>query len=100
MSSRLDRAMASHPRRAAWTIAGVAALAVGWSTYFADVMGQAGITIPGWAYGERHNLVDESTHHTKQEELARRVDDFFDRYADPQYDLKHGGRSKAARRVK
>jgi len=27
--------MASHPRRAAWTIAGVAALAVGWSTYAA-----------------------------------------------------------------
>jgi APA family basic amino acid/polyamine antiporter len=32
-------------------------VAVGWSTYFADVMGEAGITIPGYAYGEGHNLV-------------------------------------------
>lgn len=49
---------------------------------------------------ERHNLVDESAHRAKQEELRQRLDEFFDRYADPQYDLKHGGRSKAARRVK
>ena len=30
---------------------------MGWSTYFADVMKGAGITIPGFAYGEGHNLV-------------------------------------------
>src|SRR6478672_10522323 len=36
---------------------GASTVAVGWSTYFADVMGQAGITIPGFAYGEGHNLV-------------------------------------------
>jgi APA family basic amino acid/polyamine antiporter len=36
---------------------GASTVAVGWSTYFADVMEQAGITIPGWAYGEGHNLV-------------------------------------------
>ena len=36
---------------------GASTVAVGWSTYFADVMKQAGITIPDWAYGEGHNLV-------------------------------------------
>jgi APA family basic amino acid/polyamine antiporter len=36
---------------------GASTVAVGWSTYFADVMDEAGITIPEWAYGERHNLV-------------------------------------------
>ncbi len=36
---------------------GASTVAVGWSTYFADVMDQAGITIPGWAYGEGHNFV-------------------------------------------
>ena len=36
---------------------GASTVAVGWSTYFADVMSEAGITIPGWAYGEGHNLV-------------------------------------------
>ena len=36
---------------------GASTVAVGWSTYFADVMDQAGITIPSWAYGEGHNLV-------------------------------------------
>ncbi len=36
---------------------GSSTVAVGWSTYFADVMKSAGITIPGWAYGEGHNLV-------------------------------------------
>jgi APA family basic amino acid/polyamine antiporter len=36
---------------------GASTVAVGWSTYFADVMKQAGIAIPGWAYGEGHNLV-------------------------------------------
>jgi APA family basic amino acid/polyamine antiporter len=36
---------------------GASTVAVGWSTYFADVMQQVGITIPDWAYGEGHNLV-------------------------------------------
>ena len=36
---------------------GASTVAVGWSTYFADVMKGAGITIPGFAYGEGHNLV-------------------------------------------
>jgi APA family basic amino acid/polyamine antiporter len=36
---------------------GASTVAVGWSTYFADVMKAAGITIPGWAYGNGHNLV-------------------------------------------
>src|SRR5665648_31976 len=36
---------------------GASTVAVGWSTYFADVMHQAGITIPTWVYSEGHNLV-------------------------------------------
>ncbi len=36
---------------------GASTVAVGWSTYFADVMEQAGLTIPGQAYGEGHNVV-------------------------------------------
>jgi basic amino acid/polyamine antiporter, APA family len=36
---------------------GASTVAVGWSTYFGDVMKQASITIPAFAYGEGHNLV-------------------------------------------
>jgi APA family basic amino acid/polyamine antiporter len=36
---------------------GASTVAVGWSTYFADVMDEFGVTIPDWAYGEKHNLV-------------------------------------------
>jgi APA family basic amino acid/polyamine antiporter len=36
---------------------GASTVAVGWSTYFADVMKQVGVTIPDWAYGDGHNLV-------------------------------------------
>src|SRR5947199_1705284 len=36
---------------------GASTVAVGWSTYFADVMKQASIPIPDWAYGTGHNLV-------------------------------------------
>ncbi len=43
---------------------GASTVAVGWSTYFADVMSEAGITIPTWAYsvnpdapGLQHNFV-------------------------------------------
>jgi hypothetical protein len=31
-----------------------------------------------------------------RERLARRLNDFFDRYADRKYDLKRGGKSKTA----
>jgi basic amino acid/polyamine antiporter, APA family len=36
---------------------GASTVAVGWSTYFADVLKSAGVTIPTWAYGSGHNLV-------------------------------------------
>jgi APA family basic amino acid/polyamine antiporter len=36
---------------------GASTVAVGWSSYFADVMKSAGITIPEWAYGGSHNVV-------------------------------------------
>jgi basic amino acid/polyamine antiporter, APA family len=36
---------------------GAATVAVGWSSYFADVMHQAGIVIPEAIYGDGHNLV-------------------------------------------
>jgi basic amino acid/polyamine antiporter, APA family len=36
---------------------GASTVAVGWSTYFADVAHAAGVTIPGWAYGNGHNLI-------------------------------------------
>jgi APA family basic amino acid/polyamine antiporter len=36
---------------------GASTVAVGWSSYFADVMKSAGIAIPDWAYGSGHNLV-------------------------------------------
>ncbi|MDT5152589.1 MAG: basic amino acid/polyamine antiporter, family [Mycobacterium sp.] len=36
---------------------GASTVAVGWSSYFADVTNGVGITVPGFAYGEGHNLV-------------------------------------------
>ncbi len=36
---------------------GASTVAVGWSTYFADVLDQAGVTLPAALYGEGHNLV-------------------------------------------
>ena len=36
---------------------GASTVAVGWSTYFADLLGQFGITLPGVLYGDGHNLV-------------------------------------------
>jgi APA family basic amino acid/polyamine antiporter len=36
---------------------GASTVAVGWSSYFADVMKGIGVTIPGFMYGEGHNLV-------------------------------------------
>jgi arylsulfatase A-like enzyme len=50
--------------------------------------------------GERHNLVDQPADAVPQKELHSRLDEFFASYADPQYDLSRGGRSKAARRIK
>jgi arylsulfatase A-like enzyme len=48
---------------------------------------------------ERRNLVDRPEHAALQKELHGRLDDFFNRYADPKYDLSRGGKSKAPRRV-
>lgn len=50
--------------------------------------------------GERHNLVDLPAHAVQQKELSGQLDAFFNRYADAQFDLSRGGRSKAARRTK
>ncbi len=36
---------------------GASTVAVGWSTYFADVLHSAGVTIPAWMYGNGHNLL-------------------------------------------
>ncbi|HET9118817.1 MAG TPA: amino acid permease, partial [Pseudonocardiaceae bacterium] len=36
---------------------GASTVAVGWSSYFADVMKSAGVAIPSWAYGGGHNIV-------------------------------------------
>ena len=36
---------------------GASTVAVGWSSYFADMMKGIGITIPDFAYGDGHNLV-------------------------------------------
>ena len=44
--------------------------------------------------GERSNLADRPTHADRQRELRERLRVFFDRYADPKYDLWRGGKSK------
>lgn len=49
---------------------------------------------------ERHNLVDKPAYASQQKQLRGRLEAFFDRYADPKYDLSHGGKSKAPRRTK
>jgi arylsulfatase A-like enzyme len=49
---------------------------------------------------ERHNLIDQPEHAPRQKELRARLNDFFATYADPQYDLTRGGKSKAPRRSK
>jgi len=46
---------------------------------------------------ERFNLYGQPAVAGKQRELAGQLDAFFARYADPQYDLWKGGRSKAGR---
>lgn len=45
--------------------------------------------------GERTNLYDSPQHAALQTELRGKLDTFFEKYADPQYDLWNGGRSKA-----
>jgi len=48
---------------------------------------------------ERMNLVAHPDMAQQAEELRHRLEGFFDRYADPQYDLWEGGRSKAGRLI-
>lgn len=44
---------------------------------------------------ERFNLYGQASQAAKQEEMAKRLDGFFAKYADPQYDIWKGGWSKA-----
>jgi len=44
--------------------------------------------------GEQFNLYCQASHRAIQAELKQRLHAFFDQYADPKYDLWHGGRSK------
>ncbi len=44
--------------------------------------------------GERKNLIDQMNHAATQKDLRKRLDEFFDRYADPKYDLSRKGASK------
>jgi arylsulfatase A-like enzyme len=46
---------------------------------------------------ERDNLYGQPGTEAKRDELAKRLDDFFARTADPRYDIWKGGRSKAKR---
>jgi arylsulfatase A-like enzyme len=49
---------------------------------------------------ERRNVVDQPPYAEEQTTLHERLEKFFATYADPQYDLTRGGKSKAARRTK
>jgi arylsulfatase A-like enzyme len=44
--------------------------------------------------GERDNLADQPLYAETQSELRQRLQAFFDRYAEPKYDLWRGGKSK------
>jgi arylsulfatase A-like enzyme len=46
---------------------------------------------------ERRNLIDQPPFAAQQKALQSRLEEFFNRYASPQYDLKRGGKSKAPR---
>lgn len=48
---------------------------------------------------ERFNLFGQPAYASIQTELAQKLGGFFDEYADPQYDIWKGGRSKARRLV-
>jgi hypothetical protein len=45
---------------------------------------------------EGNNLIGQRAHAAVRERFGRRLDEFFDKYADPKYDLKRGGKSKTA----
>ena len=45
--------------------------------------------------GERNNLYGKTEHAEVQRQLKTRLDRFFQRYADPKWDLWHGGKSKS-----
>lgn len=47
--------------------------------------------------GQRNNLVAEPARAETRAALARRLDEFFTRFADPRYDLSKGGKSKVQR---
>ena len=49
--------------------------------------------------GERHNLVGNPHCEARIRELRTRIDAFFTQYADPEFDIWKGGRSKAGRAV-
>ena len=49
---------------------------------------------------ERFNLYGQPDQAERTRALAAQLDAFFQRHADPQYDVWHGGRSKAGRLVK
>jgi arylsulfatase A-like enzyme len=44
---------------------------------------------------EQRNLIGDSSVATEREQLAKRLEGFFAKFADPKYDLWHGGISKA-----
>ncbi|MEX2577488.1 MAG: sulfatase-like hydrolase/transferase [Verrucomicrobiales bacterium] len=46
---------------------------------------------------ERFNLFGQEEHAETQKEMARKLIELFDKYADPEYDIWNGGRSKARR---
>ena len=48
---------------------------------------------------ERFNLFGQPESANIQQEMMKKLNDFFDEYADPQYDIWKGGRSKAHRLV-
>lgn len=50
--------------------------------------------------GEKTNLFDREAHAEVRKKLVKRLDEFFDKYADPKYDLKRGGESKSGLHTK
>ena len=50
--------------------------------------------------GERNNLVDDSEYASTIKDLRDQLDEFFNRHADPKYDLWRDGTSKAGRMIK
>ena len=46
---------------------------------------------------EHNNLAEHSDYQEIRKELKSRLDAFFERYADPKYDILHGGKSKTWR---